>query len=583
MDDATPQQPRPLSRRRFLALASSIAGGAILAACGGSSTAPTATTAAPQGTATRVPTAAPVGAGATSPAAAASGTAPTAAASQASAVAPVAPTAQAAAGKPGGTKILRVGVAGDLTQLDPALLNNQTDYQVSEAIFNYIGRHTYNPPLGTEVVPELAEWEISSDAKAFTFHLKKGVKFHGGNGELTSDDVRAAWEHIKDPKTASPYRNDFIDATIEVLDPYTIKATFPRPYPAFIPASLAFRPGLVVASKAFAAAGDKWKTAPIGSGPFMFDNYQSGTSLTVKRNPDYWGTKPKVDQIVWKYRVDDRAAILAVAKGELDEYYIADPDVAIGVAKNTDPNVRFFKSQFGQSPWSAQFNMKRKPLDDIRVRQALRYAIDNNAIAKDLFGGLADPIHSFLPPFMFGYSEDVTRFEYNPDKARQLLKDANVPKDWNPSAMTVSALIISRRILEAVASYWKDIGVNVKVDIIEQGIYNQRELSGDYDMDANYISRIDPDQIATPTYRSTTNRNGYKGADDLIDAARSEPDPTKRAKLYRDLQDRVSQDSPAAFAVAVSEHLIVNKRVSGELGAGWQERHDWFNLDVPAE
>jgi peptide/nickel transport system substrate-binding protein len=476
-----------------------------------------------------------------------------------------------------------VGVPGDLTQLDPALLNNQTDYQISETIFNYIARYTYNPPLGNAVTPELAEWEVSPDAKTFTFHLRKGVKFHGNNGELTAEDVRSAWEHIKDQNTASPYRNDFLDATIEVLDPYTIKASFSRPSPTFITATLAFRPGFVVASKAFAQLGDRWKTSPVGSGPFMFDNYQPGTSLTVKRNPDYWGTKPKVDQIVWKFRVDDRAAVLAVAKGELDEYYIADPDVASNVAKNPDPNVRFFKSQFGQSPWSASFNLKRKPLDDVRVRQALRYAIDNNAIAKDLFGGLADPIHSFLPPFMFGYSDDVTRFEYNPDKARQLLKEANVPADWSPSAMTVSALIISRRILEAVASYWKDLGINVKVDIIEQGIYNQRRLSGDYDMDANYISRIDPDQIATPSFRSTTNRNGYTGVDDLIDQARSEPDPTKRATLYRDLQDKVSQDSPAAFTVAVSEHLIVNKRVEGEVGAGWQERHDWFNLDVPAE
>ncbi len=136
--------------------------------------------------------------------------------------------------------------------------------------------------------------------------------------------------------------------------------------------------------------------------------------------------------------------------------------------------------------------------------------------------------------------------------------------------MTVSALVISRRILEAVASYWKDIGVNVKVDIIEQGIYNQRSLSGDYDMNANYISRIDPDQIATSSFRSTTNRNGYTGVDDLIDGARAEPDPDKRALLYRNLQDKISQDSPAAFVV-------------GEVGAGWQERHDWFNLDVPAE
>lgn len=571
------QRPRGLSRRQFLTFASTTAGAALLAACGAAPE-PTATTVAQQATAARPPTQVPAAVGG-------SAATTTRAAGTASAATPVVtPIAQpSTAGKPGGTKILRVGVPGDLTQLDPALLNNQTDYQISETIFNYIGRYTYNPPLGNQVNPELAEWEVSPDAKTFTFHLKKGVKFHGGNGELTAEDVRAGWEHIKDQKTASPYRNDFLDATIDVLDPNTIRASFSRPYPAFITAALAFRPGFVVASKAFAAAGDKWKTNPIGSGPFMFDNYQPGTSLLVKRNPDYWGTKPKVDQILWKFRVDDRAAILAVAKGELDEYYIADPDIANNVAKNPDPNVRFFKSESGQSPWSASFNQKRPYLSDIRVRQALRYAIDNNAIAKELFGGLADPIHSFLPPFMFGYSDNVTRFEYNPDKAKQLLKDAGVPADWSPSAMTVSALVISRRILEAVASYWKDIGVNVKVDIIEQGIYNQRSLSGDYDMNANYISRIDPDQIATASFRSTTNRNGYTGVDDLIDGARAEPDPAKRALLYRNLQDKISQDSPAAFVVAVSEHLIVNKRVLGEVGAGWQERHDWFNLDVPAE
>ncbi|HET8629198.1 MAG TPA: ABC transporter substrate-binding protein [Thermomicrobiales bacterium] len=573
-----PYRSALLSRRRFLAGASGAVVAAILSACGGASATPTTT--ASQTTPTAVPTAAPVGVPPTapaSPAAAPAGSSP-------QPTVAVAASPSAAAGKPGGTKTFRVAVLGDLTDIDPAHITNQNDYQIAETIFNYMARHTYNPPLGTAINPELAEWEVQDGAKTYIFHLKKGVQFHYGYGELTAADVKSGWEHIKDQKTGSPYRNDFLDGTIDVIDPYTIKISFSQPYPAFIPASLAFRPGFVVSSKAFAELGTKWNTRPIGSGPFMFDTYQAATSLTVKRNPDYWGTKPKIDQVVWKMRVDDRAAVLAIAKGELDAYYIADPDVALGVAKNPDPNTHFFKSQFGQSPWSASFNMKRKPLDDVRVRQALRYAIDNNAIAKDLFGGLADPIQSFLPPFMFGYNADVTpRFDYNPDKARQLLKEANVPADWAPTAMTVSALVISRRILEAVASYWKDVGVNVKVDEIEQGLYNQRSLSGDYDMNANYISRIDPDQIATPSFRSTTNRNGYTGADDLIDQARAEPDTDKRAQLYHQLQNKISQDSPAAFVVAVSEHLLLNKRVTGIAGAGWQERYDWFNVDVPAE
>jgi peptide/nickel transport system substrate-binding protein len=566
----------PLSRRRFLALTAATAGATILAACGGAGAAPTATTAS-QATPALPPTQVPASA-ATRPASSAAASASSPAAGTAS------PTIQAIApGKPGGTKTFRIGILGTLSQLDPALISSQVDYQVAEAIFNYLGRHTYNPPLGNDVLPELADWEVGDDAKTYIFHLKKGVKFYGGYGELTTADVKYCWDRIADPKTASPYRADFLGSTVQIIDPYTIKISFDHNFPAFLSASVAFRPGFMISPKAYMELGDRWITRPIGTGPFLFDNYQSGTSLTLKRNSDYWGPQPKVDQITYRYKVDDRTAVLAIAKGELDAFYIADPDIAANVAKNPDPNSRFLTSVAGQSPFSVAFNINRKPLDDIRVRQALRYAIDNKAIAKDLFGGLATPINSFLPPFMFGYSEDVTRFDFNPDKARQLLKEANVPADWAPHMISSSGLIISRRVTEAVASYWADVGVKVKAESLEPGILAQRESAKDFDMDGTYIARIDPDQIASSTYRSTTNRGGYAGADGLIDQAKAEPDPVKRAKLYRDLQDKISQDSPSAFIVAVSENLLLNKRVAGLAGAGWQERYDWFNVDVPAE
>lgn len=460
---------------------------------------------------------------------------------------------------------------------------SQVDFQVAEAIYNYLGRHTYNPPLGNDVLPELAEWEVLDDTKTYVFHLKKGVKFHGGYGELTAADVKYDWDRIANPSTASAYRSDFLGSNVQVVDPYTVKIAFDHSFPGFLSASVAFRPGFIISSKAFMEFGDRWITHPIGSGPFIFDNYQAATSLALKRNPDYWGTKPKIDQVLYRYKVEDRAAVLAIAKGELDAFYIADPDVATSVAKNPDPNTRFLKSASGQSPVTVYFNLNRRPLDDVRVRQALRYAIDSNAIAKNLFGGLATPVSSFLPPFMFGYSEDVAHFDYNPDKARQLLKEANVSADWTPHMISNSGLIISRRISEAIASFWVDVGVKVQAESLEPGIYTQRASTGDFDMDANYIARIDPDQIATSSFRSTSTRRGYSGADALIDQAKTEPDPAKRAKLYRDLQDKISQDSPAAFVVAVSENLLLNKRVTGIAGASWQERYDWFNVDVPAE
>jgi ABC-type transport system substrate-binding protein len=104
-------------------------------------------------------------------------------------------------------------------------------------------------------------------------------------------------------------------------------------------------------------------------------------------------------------------------------------------------------------------------------------------------------------------------------------------------------------------------------------------------MYATYVSRVDPDQLTVRYWRSTgaSNLSGYTGADDIIDKISVEPDPQTRAKLYQTLQDKLSQDAPAAFTVAVSEHLLLNKRVVGEQGPGWLERHNWFDVDVPAE
>jgi peptide/nickel transport system substrate-binding protein len=560
-------------RRRFLRHLALVAGGTTLVvACGPAVPAASPT---PEVAATRPPTQVPAAR-------------PTGVSTVAASVAPTAaPTVgAAAAGKPGGVKIYRVGLSGDATELDPAKSTTQANNPPSEALYNYVGRYTYHPPLGTQINPELAEsWEVQDGAKTFIFHLRKGVKFHEGYGELTADDVKWNWERIKDPKTASAGGPDWAGSTLTVLDPNTLKVSFEQPYPAFLGATVGYGYAQIISPKAFQDTGDKWSTHPIGSGPFVWDSAQPGSSLTLKRNPDYWGTKPKIDQIQFRMKVDDRTALLAVSKGELDAMYISDPDVAIAASKNTDPNVRFLKSAFGQSPFTLWFNMRRPPLDDVRVRQALRYAIDANSIAKNLFGGLADPINSYLPPWMFGFSENVTHFDYNPDKARQLLKEANVSTDWQPSMVSQSILTISRRVTEAIASYWTDIGVKVQNDSLDQGLIISRSAKNDFDMYGTYISRVDPDQLTARFWRSTGsgNRSGYTGADDLIDRIRSEPDAGVRAGLYRDLQEKLSQDSPAAFVVATSEHMLLNKRVVGEEGAGWLERMNWFDVDVPAE
>jgi ABC-type transport system substrate-binding protein len=151
--------------------------------------------------------------------------------------------------------------------------------------------------------------------------------------------------------------------------------------------------------------------------------------------------------------------------------------------------------------------------------------------------------------------------------------------------VTQAVLPISRRISEAVSSYWTDIGVKVQNGSLEQGLIAQRTAKVDYDMWGTYISRVDPDQLTGRFWRSagSGNRSGYTGADDIIDKLRAERDRGSRAKLYGDLQAELVDDLPAAFLVATSEHLLLNKRVTGEEGPGWLERLNFFDADVPAE
>lgn len=573
-----------LTRRKLLFVSAATTATALLAACGGSSSSSSSSSSSGAGAAS---TSTAGGTGAASPTA--EGTqAPSSglASTPASAASPSAAATQSDAGKTGGKKIYRVGTASAITELDPATTTTQVNNAPQEALFDYVVRYTYDPPLSNQVVPGLAKsWEISSDAKTYTFHLQEGVKFHNGD-PMTADDIKWNFERVKNPDTGSSARSDWVGTTITVVDPATVQVVFNKPNGSFVQATIAYTSGKIISPKAYEALGQKWITHPVGTGAFTWGDYLANTKLTLPRNEEYWGTKPKIDQIEFHMSIDDRTASLALSKAEIDAYYISDPNVAITDSKSSDPNVKFLKAQYGTSPFNCWFNMRRKPLDDIRVRQALRYAIDSEAIAKDLFGGLAQVIYSYLPPFMFGYTEDgVEKYEYNPDKAKQLLKEANVPADWKPEMISQAILAISRQTTEAIASYWQDVGVNVKNSSLEQGIISKRSNARDYDMYATYVTRIDPSQLTTRFWRSDgpSNLSGYSGADDLIDQVAAEPDANKRAELYHKLQQKLSADSPASWSVAVAEHLLLNKRVSGVNGPGWLERYDWFDVDVPAE
>lgn len=571
---------RQINRRGFLALTGAAATTVLLAACGGDDDDAPAATSAP---ATTAPTTAPA---TTAPGGGATATSASTAASTPSATQAASPTQAATATEQAGTKTFRVAFPGDVQNMDSAHITTDPDNQAGEAVYNYMARYTYDPPLGTEINPDLAaSWEISDDATTYTFQLNEGVQFHKGYGECTSADVKWNWERIQNEDTGSRFRTDFLGGVVSDPDPYTVEIVFDRSYPAFIQAALGYVSGLIMSQKAFEEAGELWKTKPVGTGPFEWGDYQPGNSLTLTRFEDYFGTKPKVDEIYMKLSIDPNSTALAIARGELDAFYVDDPDMAIDLSTNPDPGTTFMKAEAGQATYWLAFHMQKPPLDDVRVRHALRYAIDQEAIANELFGGLAFPLHGPFPNFMWGFTDDVKQFQYDPDQAKQLLEEANVPDNWEIVMLGNSTQVNARKIHEVVASYWTDIGLTVKNELPESAVFLERRYAGDYDVFGIGVGRIEPDQVATAYWRSgsTVNQSYYSAADDLIGRARAEPDREKREQLYHELQRQMAEDSPAAFIVATSAHILANDRVTGIAGPGWLHRFDWFNVDVPAE
>ncbi|MBC7078611.1 MAG: ABC transporter substrate-binding protein [Synergistales bacterium] len=181
----------------------------------------------------------------------------------------------------------------DIENVDPAYITAVSDQYIATNVYSGLVR--YKPGTG-EIEPDLAEdWDISPDGLVYTFHLRRGVKWHKGMGELTSEDVKYSFERILDPATKS-LNKLYLEqvADIKTPDKYTVQIKLKEPYAPFL-AGLAYRAGWIVNKKGVEAGGKEYGRQPVGTGPFVFSSYQPGVEVVLAANPDYFGGKPKVD------------------------------------------------------------------------------------------------------------------------------------------------------------------------------------------------------------------------------------------------------------------------------------------------
>jgi dipeptide transport system substrate-binding protein len=447
---------------------------------------------------------------------------------------------------------------------------------------------------GTNVVPGLAEsWEVSDDGLSYTFKLRKGVKFHATKDftptrDFNADDVIFSFE--RQFREDNPYYKvsggtyEYFQGmdmpnllkSIEKSDDYTVKFTLARPEAPFI-ANLGMDFAVVMSKEQadqYLKAGtpEQLDQTPSGTGPFMLVDYQKDAVIRYKANPDYWEGKAAIDDLVFAITPDASVRKQKLEAGECHIMPYPNPGDLAALKSNPDLTVM---EQQGLNVGYLAFNTEKKPFDDKRVRQALNYAINKNAIIEAVFQGAGQVAKNPIPPTMWSYNNDVQDYGYDPEKAKALLKEAGidnletdlwampVQRPYNPNA---------QRMAELVQADWAKIGVDAKIVSYEWGEYLKRSKDGEHQtlLLGWTGDNGDPDNflyvlLGCAAAQDGTNRARWchKPFDDLLVQAKQVSDQAKRSELYEQAQVIFKDEAPWVTVAHSVVFMPMRKNVTG--------------------
>ncbi len=500
---------------------------------------------------------------------------------------------------------------GSPENFSPSMNTTGTSLDAARPVYNTLVQFT---PGTTQVEPGLAEsYEVSDGGKTITFHLRKGVKFHSGvNGftptrDLNADDV--IWSFGRQWKPDHPfakvsggsydYFNDMgmpdLLASIEKgADDLTVVMKLNKPN-APILANLAMD-FATIQSAEYAdylmkkGTPEQFDQIPVGTGAFSFVAYQKDAVIRYKANADYWGGKPKVDDLVYAITPDATARYAKLQANECQVMGYPNPADLAAMKANADVQVL---EQAGLNIGYLAMNAQKPPFDKVEVRKAIAMAIDRDAILKEVYQGAGQKAKNPIPPTMWSYDDSTVDYEYNPDKAKEMLKAAGVEKldtdlwwmpvqrPYNPNA---------KRMAEMMQADLAKVGINATLVSYEWGEYRKRLQAGEHQMGLlgwtgdngdpdNFLAvLLGCDKDGKPNAQNIPKWCDAKFNEDITKAAEI-TDPAERTKLYQDAQ-KIHHDQAPWLNIAHSTVFEpIRKEVTGykvsPLG-----KHEFQNVDV---
>ena len=472
--------------------------------------------------------------------------------------------------------------------LDPAQATDTTSsemiYQMFEALVEYDNEGN--------VAPLLAEsWDISKDGTVYTFNLRDDVYFHetieggtptaNGGRKVTAEDWVWTFNYIVDPETKSPrayfidmvigydeFRNGEVDhlTGVKALDDYTLEITIDRPFAPFL-SVMTYNTFSVMPKEDVEKWGEEWNFHPVGTGAYKFDEWDQDSRLVMTKNENYWMKDEEGNPLPYMDKLEFRI---------IEDLTMMWNEFEIGNIYQTEVDDPFYtnaKEEYGDNfmerPWLGTYyygmNIEKEPFDDVRVRKAMNYAINREAMIEIVMNGRATAAKGVLPPTMFGYNPDLEGYNYNPEKAKELLAEAGYPNGIEVT-LQYNTSTGHKRIAEALQAQYAQVGIDVNLKNVDWGSHLDSVERGevpffrmgwvaDYNDPDNFLYVLLNSENIGP--RGNYSRYNNKAFDEWTKQGRIQTDPELRKEVYQKAERLVVEDAPWVFIYHYTTHSLV--------------------------
>jgi peptide/nickel transport system substrate-binding protein len=468
---------------------------------------------------------------------------------------------------------LRVAIPWTPENLDPTMNLSSIRAMVGVSMFDsLVGRDAEN-----RIVPQLAEsWRLVDDT-TWQLKLRRGVVFHDGE-PFNAEAVRFTFQRVLDPEQKSPNRANMAEvARVDVIDDHTVNLVTRQPYAPLINRLLDFP---MVPPKYVAEKGNQGMALkPVGTGPYRFVELVKDDRLVVEAFDRHWRGAPKIRRVVYRPIPEPFTRVAALRNNEVDLVTTIPPSLARELEK-----VGGVRVQRVPSSWIIYLglNALKKPLSDVRVRQALNYATDVDAVVKNVLEGNGRRLEGPFTPQMFGYDAGVKGYPHDPARARKLLAEAGYPDGLEITLESPAGRYQGdKEIAEALGGQWQKAGFKPRVQVAEWGAYFKRYLGKQF-QDAYLLGLGGPMQDGDELYNLVSSKGRglyYKNerVDGLFDLGRSTMDPARRRQVYRDLARAMVEDATWVFLLQQVDIYATRDRLL------WTPRTDqWMPLHEAA-